>query len=110
MSPYSWASQAWRDLGESTHSLVLITHNPPGHPCGFGKKWTEKVPRSWQEGVTVRKWEVMKEGETFFCRAAGCEVGDEAQQEKNSGEAVKPRGQKPLEQKLPDPRLAHPSD
>lgn len=56
--------------------------------------WTEKVPGRWQEGLAVRGRKVMEEAETFFCRAAGHEVGDMAQQEKNSGSAAKPRGQK----------------
>ena len=66
--------------------------------------WTEKVPGSWQEGLTVRGEKVMEEEETSFCRAAGHEVGDMAQQEKNSGSAAKPRGQKPSTTKAARPQ------
>ena len=47
------------------------------------------------------------EGETFFHRAAGCEVGDTAQKERTLAQQPNPGARNLLQPKLPDPRLAH---
>lgn len=58
--------QAQRDLEESPQGSALPGHTQSARPQGFGKMWTEKVPGSWQEGLTVRGWKVMRGGNVFL--------------------------------------------
>ena len=67
--------QAQRDLEESPQGSALPGHTQSTRPQGFGKMWTEKVPGSWQEGLTVRGRKVMKRGKCFSVELLDVKLG-----------------------------------
>ena len=67
--------QARRDLEESPQGFALPGHTQSPRPQGFGKMWTEKVPGSWQEGLTVRGRKVMRRGKCFSVELLDVKLG-----------------------------------
>lgn len=102
-------AQAWSDLGESPYSSALTDHTQPTNPQGFVKMWTEKAPRSWQEGLTVRGRKIMKGGRRHFS-AEQLDVKLGMHPSKRAlAQQPNPGARNLLQPKLPEPRLAHPS-
>lgn len=80
---------------EKAHTVLhrLTTHSPrsPGICQDVDRKGPQELAGRLD---SEREKDHEGRGGAFFCRAAGCEVGDASQQE-SSGPAAKPRGQKP---------------